>query len=933
MRRILSLLLILLVILIGLGCGSVANDSITALDKSDDSVEQNDIKALGTVEQDPSKDFDFVTNGFKLHIPAGALPFKYRVIVTSSSPSLKQNSFSSGMVFSSNLFNVAITPVSSSNLAPEFFGSALEISLQKPAKVTLILNELRNESSDYFIGNCFEERWEVISSEIDSSVELVMHTFNAQGDFCILQQQLGTGAKGLKGIRLFASPKSLAASNTGVLSSNIEVSLQLENSSNSSFAFSPSQVQMIIFSPVSFNLELANVSEGTTKFSPSQSNSMHRITFSMVNQSYIKQLLSGNIASLSFNALLQDKVLNPFPTFWRFKAFYKTNNITYVSESFVNFSQLPVDGKRLTVLSTVPVDDSLEVETDAVIAINFDDNILPNSVSSSSVIISVEGNFVAGTYEVSNNIIKFIPGENFPYGSKIEVKVLDSVLGIEKESVAPYSFSFFSKSKPIVTAYSPVFVTNIPVTEQIQLNFSRTMDKATTLSAFNMLEVANSSKVSGSFIWTPDSKSLVFKPDFSLSYNSTYSVSIGVDALDGENIPLSATTSWQFSTTAGNPPKFVTEPFVKRITQNSASVTCEIGLASGAYVLQKGFVWGTTQNPTLESHSAKTEAGAGTGIIISNLTDLNADTNYFLKAYAINAAGIVYSPEKVFSTHTDFGGSGGLFDGGDGSETHPFQVSTIEQFNNIQNGSDSSYILTSDLNIEDGTVGRFATFTGKLNGNDFKINNYSAYPLFEKIGTNSELLNLYVNASPGSFFLSRYGAIAGLNYGAIKNSKVSINLSQGSDSYQGPIGSIVGGNLGKIEGCLVEGQLEFALSSLGCGGISGYCATNSQVLNCKFEGTINSLTIYGAGGIVGFNQGGAVVNCIASSSITTSSIFANFGGSGGGIAGTNNAFISGCSAYGAISSGSGALNCIFGGIAGDNTGGMIVDCNNYTNIQ
>jgi len=478
-----------------------------------------------------------------------------------------------------------------------------------------------------------------------------------------------------------------------------------------------------------------------------------------------------------------------------------------------------------------------------------------------------------------------------------------------------------------------VIKTGVPVNQQIQATFSKAMNKDSVVASLNVKKQIDASLVAGGFTWATDNKSVVFVPSSSLSYSSTYTVEIGVNALDANANPLAATASWQFVTTAGQLPTFTSEPSITRISQSSASATCEVTIANGTDISQKGMVWGTSLNPTLENCVGKTEAGAGAGAIASSLSGLSAGTLYYLRAYAVNAAGTAYSSEKTFATYTNTGGSGGLFAGGDGSDANPFQIVSVTQLNNIQNGSGSSYIITSDFTIPDGAGGRNATFTGKLSGNGFELTNYSAYPLFERVDYTSEISMLRVDANPQTFFLDRYGTVAGLNYGSIKSCEISLTLSYEADSFQGPIGGIVGGNVGNISDSNVKGDIKLALSSFGCGGVSGYNATDSVIINCEFEGSINSLTIYGAGGIVGLNQNGSIVDCVASSSIVTSSIFAGSGGGGGGISGESSGFVSGSTARGTIATGSGALNYIFGGIVGDNTDGTIVNCSNFTNLS
>lgn len=68
----------------------------------------------------------------------------------------------------------------------------------------------------------------------------------------------------------------------------------------------------------------------------------------------------------------------------------------------------------------------------------------------------------------------------------------------------------------------------------------------------------------------------------------------------------------------------------------------------GAPVTEKGVVWNTTGNPTI--NDSKTLDGSGSGSFISHVTGLTPATTYYLRAYAINDAGVSYGNEISFTT-------------------------------------------------------------------------------------------------------------------------------------------------------------------------------------------------------------------------------------------------------------------------------------------
>jgi Protein of unknown function (DUF1566) len=68
----------------------------------------------------------------------------------------------------------------------------------------------------------------------------------------------------------------------------------------------------------------------------------------------------------------------------------------------------------------------------------------------------------------------------------------------------------------------------------------------------------------------------------------------------------------------------------------------------GANVTDRGVCWSTSSNPT--TTDSRTTDGIGTGIFVSNLTGLTANTLYYVRAYATNSVGTAYGNEITFTT-------------------------------------------------------------------------------------------------------------------------------------------------------------------------------------------------------------------------------------------------------------------------------------------
>jgi hypothetical protein len=87
---------------------------------------------------------------------------------------------------------------------------------------------------------------------------------------------------------------------------------------------------------------------------------------------------------------------------------------------------------------------------------------------------------------------------------------------------------------------------------------------------------------------------------------------------------------------------------ISALTSNSVTTGGNIKSSGGLSITAKGVVWSTSNNPTILL-STKTN-DAGTNSFTSNITGLNADTKYFIRAYATNQSGTYYGNEISFTT-------------------------------------------------------------------------------------------------------------------------------------------------------------------------------------------------------------------------------------------------------------------------------------------
>jgi len=95
------------------------------------------------------------------------------------------------------------------------------------------------------------------------------------------------------------------------------------------------------------------------------------------------------------------------------------------------------------------------------------------------------------------------------------------------------------------------------------------------------------------------------------------------------------------------PPSVITVA-ISNITSNTATSGGNVKSDGGATITVRGVCWSTSPNPTVAN--SITIDGSGTGTFVSNLTDLAANTSYYVRAYATTNEGTGYGDEVTFKT-------------------------------------------------------------------------------------------------------------------------------------------------------------------------------------------------------------------------------------------------------------------------------------------
>jgi len=183
---------------------------------------------------------------------------------------------------------------------------------------------------------------------------------------------------------------------------------------------------------------------------------------------------------------------------------------------------------------------------------------------------------------------------------------------------------------------------------------------------------------------------------------------------------------------------------ITEITSTSAQTGGNITEDGGSSITERGIVWSTIQNPTTSANQGKIISRNETGSFSETISNLTAETSYYVRVYAINELGTRYGNEISFSTLFDpnFTNSigmefvyiepGSFYMGstvGDGDEQPVHQVTltqgfymgkyevTQKQWVEIMgsNPSSSSYGLGDNYPVNQVSWNDIQTFVTKLN--------------------------------------------------------------------------------------------------------------------------------------------------------------------------------------------------------------------------
>lgn len=268
------------------------------------------------------------------------------------------------------------------------------------------------------------------------------------------------------------------------------------------------------------------------------------------------------------------------------------------------------------------------------------------------------------------------------------------------------------------------------------------------------------------------------------------------------------------------------------VTATTFKIGGVISATGGSVVTAYGHCWSTNPNPTIETaqstnYGRTTETMSFNSSINQNLVN----TVVYVRAYATNAYGTGYGNEmQVTSSSVDLG-DGGEFAGGTGTAISPYQLRTPTHMQNMKNYPSAYFKMVADIDM-DGINWIPFELKGSFDGDGHTLYNLKISPyvtsdyqgLFSKVSGSASVENLTIDG---------------------------IEINAPSYSY---IGAIAGYSACNISNChVIYRQTNAIVGNNYVGGLFGY-HKDAYIVNCSASSNLSSSVVIGnqyVGGIVG----------------------------------------------------------------------------------
>lgn len=214
------------------------------------------------------------------------------------------------------------------------------------------------------------------------------------------------------------------------------------------------------------------------------------------------------------------------------------------------------DSTRPTISSTTPANGATGVSTSSTIIVTFSEDIDASTINSTNILFQITNSSThTGTWSVNGTTATFTPNGSLANNTHYTMSIFTGVTDLAGNNLAStYSFSFTTAAAgdvtpPTIATTTPANgATGIAVGNSIKVVFSEAMNSSTINSSNITFQTSNGTTVSG--IWSYSGVTATFNQSSVLSYNTSYTMTVGTGVTDLAGNNLQTPYTFSFTTEA-----------------------------------------------------------------------------------------------------------------------------------------------------------------------------------------------------------------------------------------------------------------------------------------------------------------------------------------------------------------------------------------------
>jgi hypothetical protein len=202
-----------------------------------------------------------------------------------------------------------------------------------------------------------------------------------------------------------------------------------------------------------------------------------------------------------------------------------------------------------TVLSTLPVDNAIDVPLNSTVSATFSEAMLASTFNSTTFTLKEGANTILGSINVVGSTMTFTPNSSLPSNALLTATITTGVTnlaGIALAANVDWDFNTISSPAPTVQSTIPDDLdTDVALNSTVTAQFSQPMDAA-TLTDLTFTVMDGTTAVDGSFVTVGNV--VTFTPDNNLLSGVTYTATITTGAENTLGVALENDYEWTFET-------------------------------------------------------------------------------------------------------------------------------------------------------------------------------------------------------------------------------------------------------------------------------------------------------------------------------------------------------------------------------------------------